>query len=226
MNKKSVLWIILDLIFLIVFNVAFFVISGFEHPASVWLSYGFIHFAYLMILITPYLITKSSSAVVFGFSLYSISALYFIIEFIVGLIFIFLKQDSIKPALVIQIIITGIYAINLISHMIANENTAENLERHEQEVSFIKTSSSRVKMLIGRIDDKKVNKELEKIFDLLHSSPTKTTSAVYYLEKEINDKISQLEYAVAKKDETAIMTLAGELELIIEQRNSNIRLNQ
>ena len=46
MKKKIALWIILDLIFLIVFNTVFFVAGGADHPASVWISYGFIHFAY------------------------------------------------------------------------------------------------------------------------------------------------------------------------------------
>lgn len=74
MSKKSVLWIIMDLIFLVVFNTVFFVAGGFDHPASVWVSYGFIHFSYLMVIITPFLIRKSSSSAVFGFSLYSVSA--------------------------------------------------------------------------------------------------------------------------------------------------------
>ena len=92
LNKKSVLYILLDAIFLIVFNTVFFVLGGTNHPASVWMSYGFIHFSYVMVLITPFLIRKSSSAAVFGFSLYSISATYFIVEFIAGLIFILLRK--------------------------------------------------------------------------------------------------------------------------------------
>ena len=121
MNKKNFLWVILDLIFLVIFNVVFFVISGTEHPASVWISYGFIHLAYIMLLITPKLIRKSSSSSVFGFSLYSISSTYFLVEFIIGVIFIFAKPESYKVSLVVQIITFGIYAAMIISHIIANE---------------------------------------------------------------------------------------------------------
>ncbi len=226
MNKKSVLWVILDLIFLIVFNTVFFVASGFEHPASVWLSYGFIHFAYLMIVVTPFMIRKSSSAAVFGFSLYSISSSYFLFEFIVGLIFIFLKQENVKASLIVQIIIAGIYAILLISHLIANESTADSIDRREEEVSYIKTASSRVKSLIGKLDNKKANKEIEKVYDLLHSSPTRTISSVHSLENEIKNKISELECLVIVKDNDAVITLSGELLQVIEERNRKIRLNQ
>lgn len=96
-------------------------------PASVWISYGFIHFAYIMLLITPKLIRKSSSSAVFGFSLYSISSTYFLVAFIVGVIFIFVRPESYKGSLVVQVIIAGIYAVMLISHMIANEHTADVL---------------------------------------------------------------------------------------------------
>ena len=92
MNKKNVLWILLDLVFLVVFNVVFFVASGTQHPASVWISYGFIHFAYIMLLVTPFLIRKSSSAAVFGFSLYSISSTYFFVAFIAGIVFILIHS--------------------------------------------------------------------------------------------------------------------------------------
>lgn len=226
MNKKSVLWIILDLIFLVVFNTVFFVATGFDHPASVWLSYGFIHFAYLMVLITPFLIRKSSSADVFGFSLYSISSTYFLIEFIVGLIFIFIGSESIKTSLIVQILIAGIYAVMLLSHLIANESTADSIERHEEEVSYIKTASSRVKQLVGKLDNKKANKEVEKVYDLLHSSPTRTISSVHSLEMEIKNIISDLESAVAAKDNDTAITLAGKLLQVIEERNRKIRVNQ
>ena len=63
MRKKNVLWILLDLVFLIVFNVVFFVAGGTDHPASVWISYGFIHFSYIMLLITPILIRKSVNTI-------------------------------------------------------------------------------------------------------------------------------------------------------------------
>ena len=226
MNKKSVLWIIFDLVFLIVFNTVFFVAGGFEYPTSVWLSYGFIHFAYLMVIATPFLIRKSSSAAVFGFSLYSISSTYFLIEFVVSLIFIFLRQESVKAALIVQIIIAGIYAVILISHLLANESTADSVERREEEVSYVKTAASRVKALIGKLDNKKANKEVEKVYDSLHSSPTRMVSSAHSLEMEIKNKISDLEGVVAAKDNDAVITLAGELLQVIEERNRKIRLSQ
>lgn len=106
----------------------------------------------------------------FGFSLYSISAVYFWVEFLVGLVLVFVCSDSYKASLVVQVIIAGIYAILLISNLIANEHTADSIECHEDEVAYVKDVSSRIKQLIGKASDKKANKEIEKAYDLLHSS--------------------------------------------------------
>lgn len=226
MNKKSILWILLDLIFLAVFNTVFFVASGTDHIASVWISYGFIHFAYLMVLVTSFLIRKSSSAAVFGFSLYSISSTYFLIEFVVGLIFIFMKSESYKAALIVQVIISGIYAVLLLSHLIANEHTADSIEHHEEEVAYIKTASSRVKALVGKANDKKTNKEIEKAYDTLHSSPSKTVATVHSIESNVMNKVAELEGAVFDQNTKTIITIAGEIVTLMEERNRKLRLSQ
>lgn len=225
MNKKSVLYILLEAVFLVVFNIVFFVAAGTEHPASVWISYGFIHFAYLMVLVTPMLIRKSSSAAIFGFSLYSISSTYFFVEFIVGLVFIFMKSESYKVALIVQIILAGIYAILLLSNMIANEKTADSIEKHEDEVAYIKNAASRVKYLVGRANDKKANKEIERVYDLLHSSPTRSIPAVRMLEEQISNMITNLEKSVSANDTSSIITYSGEIISMVEERNRKLRMS-
>ena len=224
MNKKSILYILLDLVFLVVFNTVFFVVGDTEHPVSVWISYGFIHFSYLMILATPFLIRKSSSAAMFGFSLYSISTVYFFVEFLVGLVFIFIGSDSYKASLVVQVVIAGIYAILVISNLIANEHTADNIERHEDEVAYIKDAASRIKLLLGKASDKKANKEIEKAYDLLHSSPSRSVATAKYLEEQIKNKVTDLENAVETNETATIITIAGEIVEKTEERNRKLRM--
>ncbi len=224
--KKTVLWILLDLIFLIVFNTVFFVAGGTEHPASVWISYGFIHFSYIMVILTPFLIRKSSSAAVFGFSLYSISSAYFMVEFVVGLIFVLLRLESYKPALIVQIIIAGLYAIMLISNLLANESTADSIEKHEAEVDYIKTTSAKVKGLMDRMSDKKANKQIEKLYDMLHASPAKSSPAVKDIEIEIADRVEGLEVKVRKDLAEDVIKICDEIISLAEERNRTLQANQ
>lgn len=225
MNKKKiVLGILLDLVFLLVFNVVFFVVGGTEHSVSVWMSYAFIHFAYLMVLLTPFLTRKgSSSSYLFGLTIASVSTTYFLVEFVVGLVFIFINPESFKAPLVVQIIIAGIYLVILLINMMANETTADNLQKQKDEIAFIKNASSRVKGLLDKLDDKKANKAIEQVYDLLHSSPTKSCVAAQGYETDIMNKIAQLEDYVSSKDRDSAVKIAGEITSLIEERNRKVR---
>lgn len=224
MNKKKVfLNILLDLVFLAVFNVVFFVAGGTEHSVGTWISYGFIHFAYLMVLLTPFLTRKSSSSAVFGMTIAGVSGVYFIIEFITGLVFILVKPETYKSPLIVQVIIAGLYLVILLVNLIANETTADNLVRQEDEVAFIKNVSSRVKALMDKLDDKKANKAIEQVYDLLHSSPTKSCVAAQSYENDVVNKIGELESAVSSKDNALSVKIAGEIISAMEERNRKVR---
>lgn len=224
MNKKKVvLGILIDLVFLVVFNVVFFVLGGTDHTPAGWMAYWFIHFAYIMVLLTPALTRKSSSSYIFCLTIAGISSTYFIIEFIVGIIFIALNHDSIKVDLVVQIIIAGLYLVILLANMIANETTADNLARHEDEVAFIKNASSRVKALMDKFDDKKANKVIEQVYDLIHSSPSKSCVAAQSYENDVVNTIGELEGYVSSNDKDQAVRVAGEIVSLMEERNRRVR---
>ena len=100
--KKQVLWIALDAIFLIVFNVCFFVLLGGVKergiegiPPSVWVSYGFIHFSYLLLLFTPLLVRRGNKAVAdYARPLYVGTWIYFLVALVVNLVFILVSLNS------------------------------------------------------------------------------------------------------------------------------------
>ena len=110
MKKVNLLWVILDSIFVIIFN-TFFYLSGTvsEYNSSIWLSYSFIHIAYVMLLITPLITVKNKNLTVLGYPLYAISGVYFLIEFIAGLVFIFIAPESVKIPLLTQLTLLGLY---------------------------------------------------------------------------------------------------------------------
>ena len=44
--KTTLIRIVFTLVFLVVFNTLFFLLSGTDNPTSVWVSYAYIHVAY------------------------------------------------------------------------------------------------------------------------------------------------------------------------------------
>lgn len=221
--KKNVLWILLDLIFLIVFNMVFFIAGGTEHETSVWISYGFIHFAYFMLLITPFLTRKSTNTAVLGFPLYSISSAYFAAAFALGLIFILIHPDSYKASLIVQVIITGIYAVLLISHMIANENTADNIERHETELRYVKETSAKLKGIMESVSDKQLRRKVEELYDLLHSSPAKSNNSVREYELTVLELIDILDENISENDIVAAEKTISKINRNASERNRRLK---
>lgn len=223
--KKTILHILLDLVFLAVFNVLFFVVGGTEHIASIWISYGFMHFAYIMVLATVLLIRKSKSKAVFGFSLYSISLVYFLLEFIIGLFFIFKINEFYKVALAVQVILTGLYAVILLANLIANDHTADSIEKQSAEAHYIKEAASKIKLLVGKSSDKDTNKKLEKAYDLMHSSPAQSISSVKELETKILDTVAEIEATVKGDDFDIVSEKIEALTNLIEERNRVLGAN-
>ena len=224
MNKKNILYIFVKLIFIIVFNVVFFLIGGTNHTTSVWIAYGFIHGAYLLILVTPLLTKGSKYSHVFNLTMYTISSVYFIVEFTVGVLFILINTKSYKATLIIQIILLSIYLMIFIFNWISNETTADNIKKQEIEVAYIKNTSARIKNLIGKVNNKFINKELEKIYDVLHSSPSCSNNNVKYLEMEIKNQIDELEKNILTNSEDEILAKIKELAYNLEERNRQLKL--
>ena len=223
MKKINVLWIILDLIFLVIFNAIFFIAGGVDHYPSVWLSYGFIHLAYFMLLLTPLFIRKGKSTSVFGFSLYAISSGYFIIEFIIGIIFILISSESYKVALLVQLCIAGLYGIMLIANMIANEHTANAEVERLNQIEYVKDASARIKRMVEQINDKETKKKVEKVYDEIHSSPVKSHPDLAQMESHILLSINDLDDAISKENKESIISLASSLLAAINERNSRLK---
>ena len=219
--KKSILYIALDLIFLIVFNAIFFLVKPEENPASVWISYAFIHLAYIMVVATPILTRKSKSANVFGLALASVSAVYFFIVFIVGIIFILARPEDFKACLIIQILLAAAYGIVLLINLIANEITAEKEEKRQKEILFVKTCSTKLQSALELAKDKEVKKAIEKAYDEVYNSPIKTNDALRALEIQIYEQSGKLYDLVESKDEA--IAIANEIIKKTKERNIQLK---
>ena len=165
MKKSKVLGSLIHLIVLALFNALYFGIGGVDHPASAWISYGFIHFSYVMVIITPYITQKGKDRATYAASMYTITSAYFAIELIVGAIIIIVAPEGHKFSLFSQLIMAAIYLIILFGNMIADEHTAKSVEKHEAELIYVKESCSMLKAIMSDISDKQLYRKIEKAYD-------------------------------------------------------------
>lgn len=132
MKRIYILWTLLNSLFLIVFNLLFFLLGDIDSfNTSVWISYGFIHFAYFVLLLTPVLVRKSKVETDYRKPLYLITGAYFLITFLVGVTFILTSTEKIKVTLTVQTILAALFLGWLLVHLLANEHTANSIAERE-----------------------------------------------------------------------------------------------
>jgi signal transduction histidine kinase len=225
MKKINVLWSILDSVFLLIFNAFYFILSGPNKLMSHWVFYGFVHFAYIMLIFTPLLIRKGKGSAVFGFSLYYISSLYFIIELLIGIVFLYLSITNIKIIFLTQLLIASIYLIIFISHLIANEHTSDAIESRQKNIDFVKKYSSEINSIMNHCNDITDKKNIEKIYDALYTSPVRSNVQVIEVENDIINYINDLRNAVYSNKREAMINIVNELLNMVDERNRILKTN-
>ena len=223
--RKNVIKGILDAIFPLLFNLMFFTLGGADHPASVWISYAWIHVAYLIVIATPLFTRKTQSAMILRFATGQISWLYFCIELIIGLIFIFIGADGIKASVIIQSIPFCLFLFLFLLNMLHNEHTADNEQRRAVEISFIKTASSKAKFLMNSTSDVALKNKLEKVYDLIHSSPSRSYPSVKELENNVMMMLGELGMVLEENNVDEANKLVRKIQYTMEERNRTVALS-
>ena len=224
MKKVNILWIVLNSIFLILFNTLFFVLGGSDHNASVWISYSFIHLAYFMLLFTPLYINKNKNMAIFGYPLFSVSSTYFLIQFVTGVVFILVAPEGYKAALTIQLCLAGLYGIVLISCMIANEYTAKADDVRQEQVAYVKVATAKMKSILENINDKEIRKQVERVYDAINSSPVKSRPSLAQIENEILVAVDELDEVVSNGDKEQTLSLIKSLVKMVDERNVKLKV--
>jgi len=225
MIRKSIFWTLLDSIFLFAFNLSFFIITGLTHTISVWISYAFIHISYIMLLLTPVFTHKNKAKFILGMSVSLISYIYFMIDFVCGIIFIIFLSDKFIIPLIVNIVLLALYLLLLMSVVITNERTDYNLKIHDIEIEYVKTASSKLNNLLSIVEDKNLSKKVEKAYDIISASPVHSNSSVKEIENEILitiDKIKEI-YSLNKSDAydltNKVISLANKRNIILQKSN-------
>ena len=226
MNKNNYLKLILYLLFPVIFNILFFLLGEIPDKLSIWVSYLFIHLAYLFLVASPYLTPKSKSRALFASTLSMISSLHFIITLIIGIVFILSNPDSYKTNGTIHLIITGIYFLIFLLTMLANENTSESEKNAEQGLKYIKDGSSLLQELKSLSSDIEIKRIIQNIYDILHSSPIKTTEEAMISEEIVLELLITLKTKIKSLDREEVKKNLSKIMEHINERNRILKYNK
>jgi len=225
MKSKRLSWIISALAFLVVFNAAFYILGGINQNASEWISYCFVHLSFLLLLVSSLFIEKGNSGAVFRYSINTISGIYFFIELIIGEMFILLALPNYKAAFLTQLGLLALYAVILVAFISTNKKTASSETKRQNEINFIKYTSARLEQSFETISDNTARKAVEKLYDVLSTSPVKSQDSLLELEMKIRDLVERICAAAKEGDNENVVALAQTALSEVNERNRLARLS-
>ena len=218
MSKRNLLWLILDSILLIVFNLIFFSIVGTVNPVSVWVSYGAITLSYLCFLSSSLFSEKSTVEADIRRPVYLFTALHFMVCLLAGGIIIYLRPDRYVPTVLLFAVLFGLAAIIILSLSVAGNHTAESIRKQESDAQFI-NSSRRLKLLLSDISDPKLLRRITNLYDLWLASPRGSSVEAHSIEVSIVNMVAELEESCDAGNTEDAMTICEHLTQKIKRRN-------
>lgn len=221
--SSKITWIIIESLFLIVFNICFFLATANEEWFSdgrtnvIWLNYGCVHFAYLSLLLSPLFIHKNVAADVVP-STVAVVFRFVWIELFVSCVLIAV-QLPLAYNMVIQTILIAAYITRFCILFLVNQNTSEHIARHEQELEYVKTAEAQLRFFLSSISDKQTVRHVEQLYDYIRTSPLRSCSQVQAIEQQILAKVSVL---TATDDAKQITSLSVEILRLAKLRNQQL----
>jgi len=196
--------VIVHLLFLGAFNIVFFVLKGTDNLPSVWISYGAIHLAYVLVWGLPF--TGLKRADIFGISSTVILHIYFWIEFVVGIVFISVEPQSWEVAFVVQLIVLCIFVAAALLGRIGGhyaqegEPMRDELARNTKQTDYVKLAQTKLDILRRGTLDMGLKNHVTEVTDFFTEKslgPEKNTL-------KLMNYTTQFVTAVGSKDQKAV----------------------
>ena len=221
--KTNIYKIIIGLLFLIVFNLLFFILGGTSHSTSEWISYGFIHGAYVLLLATPLFNGKNKAGeTVMIASLYLRALIYFVIELIVGLVFIEFNTENYFWPTMVQGLILFVFLLFQFMGVVANKASSMSLSQQKSEKDRIQQLSEKLRSAIFEVNDPKLRKDIERCYESLRNSTIQSRPDATDTELNLENAVYSLCQSVNSGDVELVKDNLKRLQTSIRDRNNNV----
>lgn len=225
--KANIIKIVIGLIFLIVFNVLFFLLGGTERSDTEWVCYGFIHAAYLCLLVTPLFCNAGKGETILSASLYLRALLYFFTELVIGLGFIWYNAYnpiSIVWPVIIQGILLAVFLILQLMSVLANDATKASLSKQRQERVYIRSLAENLKEAMRQVNDSTLRKQIANCYESLNSSSLESFPETIDAELELENAVNTLCSYVEQGDMSQLGSQIQKVQVAMKHRNQAIRM--
>lgn len=222
--KANILKVFIGLIFLIVFNVLFFLLGGTERTTTEWICYGFIHASYLLLLGTPLLCNDGKGEAVLSASLYLRALFYFFTELVIGIGFLWYNPESPVWVAIIQGGLLMVFLILQLMSVSANDATHASLAKQRQERVYIRSLAENMKEAMRQVNDPTLRKQMANCYESLNSSSIESFPEAIDAELELENAVNTLCSFVEQGDTSQLSQQIQKVQVAMKHRNQAIRM--
>lgn len=220
--KTNIIKIVIGLLFLIAFNVLFFVLGGTEQSTSNWISYGFIHAAYICLLATPLLTSSAKNLTVNAASLWLRAIFFFFIELVAGLIFIAINPADFLWTLIVQTALLLIFLVLQFMSVLANDATEASINKQRVESNLMRGMADKISVRIGTISNYALRKKVEVAYNSIKNSPVESFPEVVSFEMSLATAVDVLCAAIETGNEEQVDDAVKRVQIATRERNAAI----
>ncbi len=219
-SKNKGLSLVITFIIFAVYNIIAFLLPN-GKGGMFWIGYGFSMAAILLTAGVGFytLERKGLKSKVYGVSLLSLVWSYLIAQLILGLLEMALPSIPFQYGIILNAILLGGCLIGLIAADIAIDEVERIDENVKKKVSYIKSLQTDIESLIGKNKDEVAKRALKDLAEAIRYSDPMSSSQLSAIENEIKVKAAGLTDAAASVDSSAIISICGEMQQLVAERN-------
>lgn len=222
--KKNSIKILIGLIILLLFNGLFFGLGGTRRSVTEWLSYGFIHAAFLCLLFTHLLSRQAKGLTVLTASLHLQALLYFFTELTICCICLYSNpMDPTWPAIA-QATALAVFLVLQLMSVLANDATKQSIQKQRCESIRIQSLAIRIQQGMRRLTDPSLRKQVERCYDAVHNTSIESFPEAAESEQALQAEVDKLCQAIDQGHTDEITDCAQRVCNAVQARNAIIRM--
>ena len=224
-SKNKGLLLVITFIIFVVYNIIAFLLPN-SQGGMFWTGYGFSMAAILLTAGVGFytLGRKGLKSKVYGVSLLSLVWSYLIAQLIVGLLEMAFPSVPFQYGIILNAILLGACLIGLIAADIAIDEVQRIDENVKMKISYMKSLQTDIESLSGKTKDEAAKKALKDLGEAIRYSDPMSSSQLSAIENEIKVKLAGLTDAAASFDSPAIVSICGEMQQLVAERNRTCKI--
>lgn len=225
-NNKLIFGLGMGIVFAI-WNIIIF--SLFNDKNTVfWWAYGFTSLGFLASIAVTYALFRKGETinnVFFGLPLLQITASYFIVQVIVGTVFIVLMHSvNIKVAIIVQIIVFAAYIVLALGSLLARNVITDTELNVKEKVLFMKLLDNDIIGLQGQANDPALETKIFDIHEMIKFSDPMTHPSLALVEQKISANTTRLKRCIMESNYQEAHVLCDKVEGMLADRNRKCKI--